>query len=282
MIPTPSINVTGRIGPRPRILIVDDEEINREIVTAPLTPEGYEVLQAEDGQQALRIVEQNGIDLVLLDVIMPGMDGFELCRRIKEDLKKLTLPVVFITALNDRNSRVNGIAAGGDDFLTKPVDPIELKARVRNLLRVKAYHDIKTRQKELLEEELERTREQLLRADRMAMLGTLAGGVGHELNNILSVLQMTTELVRQRNANGQPAREKNVERLSTVVEHIRTHAKQLLNYGRPGPQYAEKLDLRQAVQQTLDMLKIAGRTKIVNLKTEMPEKPVVVEVNKTR
>ncbi|HLX61595.1 MAG TPA: response regulator [Planctomycetota bacterium] len=266
----------------PTILVVDDDEINREIVSAPLLPEGYRVLQAENGEQALRIVNEQRVDLVLMDVVMPGMDGFEVCRRIKEDARKLTLPVVFITALHDRNSRVSGKAVGGDDFLTKPVDPIELTARVRNLLRMKAYYDLKERQAELLEEELERTREQLLRADRMATLGTLAGGVGHELNNILSVLNMTLQMIRQRTTQNQPARDKDLDRLQTVADHVAVHAKQLLNFGRPGPQFAEKLDLRAVVQETLDMLRIAGRLKTVEIETILPDSPLPVEVNKTR
>jgi C4-dicarboxylate-specific signal transduction histidine kinase len=274
--------LTHIVSQTKKILIVDDEEINREIVTAPLRIEGYELLGAESGEEALKLVETQQLDLVILDVVMPGMDGFEVCRRIREEMKQLTLPVVFITALNDRDSRVRGKAVGCDDFLTKPVDPIELNARVRNLLRVKAYHDLRARQEEMLQEELARMRDQLIRADRLASLGTLAAGVGHELNNILSVLQMTVELMRQRSAQNLPFREKDFERLNTVALHMGTHAKHLLNLGRPGPQFEEKLDLRDVVKQTLDMLRVAGRTKTVQMETTMPEQPVMAEVNRTR
>ena len=259
---------TQPLARQARILVVDDEAINRKVLAAPLTREGHEVLLACDGTEALGLIERGGVDLVLLDVMMPGLDGFETCRRIREEMNNLTLPVVFVTSLEDRDSRVRGKSVGGDDFLTKPVDAIELSARVRNLLRVKAYHDLRLRQKELLEEELERTREQLLRADRLATLGTLASAVGHELSNILSVLQMTVGLIRQQAGQKLPAREKDLEKLDTVAKHVETHARQLLNFGRPGPQYAEKVDLREIVTQTLDMLNTAGKLKVITVETE--------------
>ncbi len=266
----------------PNILIVDDEEINRLILEALLGKEGYSVSHACDGAAAIRAIGAEKVDLVLLDVMMPSMNGYEVCQHIRENLGMLDLPVVFITALNDSDSRVHGKAVGCDDFLTKPIDPIELNARVKNLLRIKEYHDLRKRQKELLEEELERTRGQLLRADRMATLGTLAAGVGHELNNILSVLQMTLEIMRSRAAQSLPPRDADLERLGTVAQHVGTHARHLLNYGRPGPQFAERLDLREVVTQTLDMLRVAGKLKPVDLTTHLPETPVWVEVNRTR
>ncbi len=270
-----------RMSP-PSILVVDDEEINREILAALLASEGYTVLHACDGEAALQSIAQNKIDLVLLDVMMPGMNGYDVCDHIREVMKKLELPVIFITALNDSESRVHGKAVGCDDFLTKPIDPTELNVRVRNLLRMKEYHDLRAHQKELLEEELERTRNQLLRADRMATLGTLAAGVGHELNNILTVLQMTLELMRTRSKQNLPLRDSDMERLGTVAQHVGTHAKHLLNYGRPGPQFAERIDLREIVKQTLEMLTVAGKAKMVELETSLPAEPVWVEVNRTR
>jgi putative two-component system response regulator len=100
-----------------------------------LAMEGYEVLEADNGQAALDQVRLAVPDLVLLDVMMPGMDGYEVCRCLKQDEQTRLTPVVFVTALNDRRARVKAIEAGGDDFLSKPFDQLELSARVRSLVR---------------------------------------------------------------------------------------------------------------------------------------------------
>ena len=263
------------------VLVVDDEADHRKILTAALESEGYGVLQADNGKEALRLIEDSQVDLVVLDVMMPGLDGFETCRRIRDEMGNFTLPVIFTTSREDRESRVRGKSVGGDDFLTKPVDPIELSARVRNLLRVTAYH-LRAKQRELLKAELERTREQLLRADRLATLGTLASAVGHELSNILSVLQMSVGLIRQRASRDQPAREKDLEKLDAVARHVETHARHLLSFGRPGPEYAEKIDLRKTVLQTIELLRTAGKLKTVLVETALPPRPVTIEVNRAR
>lgn len=266
----------------PRILIVDDEELNRMPLVALLDAEGYEVLQASNGREALEVISKHEIDLVLLDVVMPVLDGFDTCRSIRHELEMLTLPVVFITSLDDRESRIRGKAAGADDFLIKPFDPEELRARVYNLLRVKAYHDLRARQQEYLERELDRMRAQLIRADRLATLGTLAAGVGHELNNICSVLVAVTEFIRENTEKEEPAQMEDVEDLETVAGHLKTHAKQLLNLGRPGPDHEKVLDLREIVKGTLAMLDLAGKTKYVQVETSLPDCDVPVTVNQTR
>jgi putative two-component system response regulator len=106
-----------------------------------LRTEGYEVVQAADGESALAALREHGVDTVLLDVCMPGLDGIEVCRRIREHHDTAYTPVVLVTALNEREFRRDGRAAGADDFLTKPFDVVELLARVRNTVRVKRYYD---------------------------------------------------------------------------------------------------------------------------------------------
>lgn len=127
--------------PLPKVLVVDDHPSSRITAAALLSVEGYDVLEADNGSTALELVIESNPDLILLDVMMPEMDGFEVCRRLKQnDLTRL-IPVVFITALNDRRSRIMGIEAGGDDFLTKPFDRLELSARVKSLIGQKRLNE---------------------------------------------------------------------------------------------------------------------------------------------
>jgi putative two-component system response regulator len=122
---------------QPQILVVDDHNSSRMVAAALLAAEGYAVLEASCGEMALECVYAKKPDLILLDVMMPGMDGYEVCRLLKgNDLTRLT-PVIFITALEDREARLKGIEAGGDDFLTKPFDQLELSARVKSLVHQK-------------------------------------------------------------------------------------------------------------------------------------------------
>lgn len=124
-----------------RVLVVDDIEANVKLLEARLTAEYFEVLTARSGQQALDLCAQEGADVVLLDVMMPGMDGFEVCRRLKANPLSAHIPVIMVTALDQPSDRVNGLEAGADDFLTKPVDDIALITRVKNLARLKTLTD---------------------------------------------------------------------------------------------------------------------------------------------
>ncbi len=131
----------NRLSGRAKILVVDDHPSSRMTAVSLLSMEGYEVLEADNGQAALNQVQVADPDLILLDVMMPGMDGYEVCQRLKQDEQTRLTPIVFVTALNDRGARVKGIEVGGDDFLTKPFDQLELSARVRSLVRQKQLNE---------------------------------------------------------------------------------------------------------------------------------------------
>jgi len=166
----------------PTILIVDDVPINLKVLRAHLEPSGYQVLDAGSGQEALVQAEKQP-DLILLDIMMPGMDGIETCKNLKENPSTADIPVIFLSALTDPESRTGALAIGGVDFIIKPFDEEELIARVKIHLTLR-YQKI---QLEKYAAELEqmvddRTR-QLVHADRLATLGTFSAGMAHEINN---------------------------------------------------------------------------------------------------
>src|SRR6266566_3581767 len=124
-----------------RVLVVDDVPANAKLLEARLTAEYFDVVTATSGAEALAICERAQCDIVLLDVMMPEMDGFEVCRRLKAGPRTHHIPVVMVTALDQPSDRVRGLEAGADDFLTKPVSDIALIARVRSLSRLKLAAD---------------------------------------------------------------------------------------------------------------------------------------------
>ncbi|MGQ2919511.1 MULTISPECIES: PleD family two-component system response regulator [Rhizobium] len=124
-----------------RVLVVDDIPANVKLLEARLLAEYFDVVTAEDGFKALAICDDEQVDIILLDIMMPGMDGFEVCERLKANPKTAHIPVVMVTALDQPSDRVRGLKAGADDFLTKPVNDLQLIARVKSLVRLKAVSD---------------------------------------------------------------------------------------------------------------------------------------------
>ena len=142
-----------------RVLVVDDILANVKLLEARLSAEYFDVLTAFSGQEALAILQAERVDVVLLDVMMPGMDGFEVCRRLKASPRTMHVPVIMVTALDQTSDKVQGLEAGADDFITKPVDDIALVTRVKNLARLKTLND-----------------EMMLRMATGAQIGALPGG----------------------------------------------------------------------------------------------------------
>lgn len=145
----------------PLILVVDDEERNLRLIEAMLLPMGYEIAIAQNGEEALQKVDECFPDVILLDIMMPLMDGYEVARRIKKNPHTRIIPVVMVTNLGDVKDRVKAIEAGADDFLSKPVEKVELKARVSSLVKVKAYNDHMRTYQEKLESEVNKRTDQL-------------------------------------------------------------------------------------------------------------------------
>lgn len=173
----------------PKILIVDDHAANRETLLELLGTTDYVLLEAARGAEALTLAAESPPDLILLDVMMPEMDGFDVCRRLRADNSLRDVPVIIITSLDDQESRLRGIESGADDFITKPFHRSELRARVRTITRLNRY-------RRLLEAE-----KLVLRAQRLESIGMLASGVAHDLNNTLAPIMMAVELLKMENPN---------------------------------------------------------------------------------
>jgi len=139
---------------KPVILVVDDISQNNDLLEAYLVPQGYEIIKAVSGEEALEKLASNQIDLILLDVMMPGMDGFEVTRRIRQDKNTKLMPIILVTALKETEDRIKGIQAGCDDYISKPFNKMELLARVQSLLKVKAYNDLMSNYRNELESEV--------------------------------------------------------------------------------------------------------------------------------
>lgn len=156
-----------------RILVVDDIPANVKLLEARLLAEYFDVLTAANGLDALAICERTQVDLILLDVMMPGIDGFEVCERLKENPRTAHIPVVMVTALDQPSDRVRGLKAGADDFLTKPVNDLQLMSRVKSLVRLKTLTD--------------ELRVRAAAAEALGMDSSLGGALGDEPGSILLV-----------------------------------------------------------------------------------------------
>jgi putative two-component system response regulator len=149
---------------KPLILVVDDQPQNMELLEAHLVPQGYAIVTAASGEEALDKLSVNPIDLMLLDVMMPGMNGFEVTRKVRQDNAHRLLPIILVTSLRETEDRVKGIEAGCDDFISKPFEKVEILARVRSLLKVKAYNDLMRHYRKELETEVTARTEELKHA----------------------------------------------------------------------------------------------------------------------
>jgi len=168
--------------PQPRILIVEDKQDNIDLISYFLKPQNYVLDVAMDGEKAIEKITKNPPDLILLDIMLPKMSGFEVCEKIKKDPKTRFIPVIMITALKELKDKIHSLEVGADDFITKPFENVELLTRVKSLLRIKNYHD-----------QLEQKNKELLRMDQFKE--ELSHLIVHDMKNPIFVIQGNLQMM---------------------------------------------------------------------------------------
>jgi len=201
--------------PSGTVLVVDDEPVNVQLLQRKLQWDGMEVLTAGDGQACLDIAKEKLPDLILLDVMMPGMGGFEVCQKLREDESTKSIPVIFVTAQNSKEGKLEGLQAGAVDYITKPIDLEETTARVRAQLKYLAINH----------ENVELTR-RLGESRRAAAIGALTQGIAHNLNNMLGVVIGYLELAKANHTDPEKVL-KNIARVENAGNRIVGIIKQL-------------------------------------------------------
>ena len=253
-----------------RILCVDDEPLNLSLLEAMLSPRGYDVVSAVNGPEALEKIQAERIDICLLDVMMPGMDGFEVCRRIKSDDLHRNIPVVMITSHADTENRIRGIEAGAEDFISKPFDSAEVLARIKMLLHVKAlddrlnsaYHDIAELNRSLevrivqAVDDLRRKDQMLIMQDRLAVMGEMINNIAHQWRQPLNTLGLIIQQLPIFYKSGEISEEMlkdHVGKSMELITHMSRTIDDFRNFFKPDKEKVA-FSVNQVIARTLALI----------------------------
>ena len=223
-----SAEVTGLI------LIVDDIPTNLDVISEALSDVGFDVAIATSGERALQQIERKMPDLILLDIMMPGIDGFETCRRLKANPRTSTIPIIFMTALADTDSKVQALDLGAVDYVTKPFQEQEVLARVKTHLQL--YHLTKNLEQQVAQKtaEFQASQLQLIQSEKMSALGNLVAGIAHEMNNPLGFIAASI-------TQAQPT-------IADLIEHLKLYQESLDNPSAEIKYHAEEIDLDYSLE----------------------------------
>lgn len=251
-------------GGRARVVLADDNDEMRAFMSEVLA-DGYDVEAVADGEQAVAAVRRAPPEVVVCDVMMPRVDGIEVVRQLKADPASRAIPVILVTARAGREAIVEGLEAGADDYLVKPFDAAELRARVRAAARLHgAYRELSRRH-----EELQRAQEQLVEAGKLAAVGTLAAGICHELNNPIATIMLTADKLVRDAPEG--ARPRGLEVVRRQALRCRDIIQTLLDYSREAGSRPERVPAARLVGDVLALASAHARGRGVEL--ELPDPP---------
>jgi len=238
-----------------KVLVVDDSRPVVLMIKSMLEEEAYNVITAFSGEEGMEKAIEEMPDVILLDVMMPGIDGFETCRRLKDNSKTMDIPVLMVTAVNDTASKVSGLKSGCCDYVTKPFNVLELLARVNSQMRIKMLHDeLKSKNDELVKtyNHLKETQSQMVQMAKLSALGEMIAGVAHELNNPLTGIIGYTELLLSSEAAEKFRRQ--IQKIYKQADRCRKIIQNLMIFSRE--QSSEKVicSLNKILQEVLEII----------------------------
>ena len=269
---------------KPLILIVDDTPANLKLLADMLKQKGYEVRVAPSGQLALDFIKRIQPDLILLDIAMPQMDGYEVCRRLKANADWQAIPVIFISASEEEQAIVRSFKVGGVDYISKPFRSAEVEARVETHLNLHRYQkNLESLVQEKVKE-ISATIERTKKAEKFGMLGVISSGIAHEINQPLNVLKMRADsLLYWANKGNMPPIEEILEDLKIIskcagqVGDIIQHMRMLSREQRPD--FIEDCRLFAAVQNALNLMRSRLIEYGVQVVIEQGVPEVVIKMN---
>ena len=237
-----------------KILIVDDAVDTVELLRKRFHSEGYDTAEAYDGEEALKKVEEYNPDLIVLDVMMPKLDGYEVCRRLKTDENRKYIPVLMLTAKGEVENKVKGLEIGADDYLPKPFDYKELSARVKSLLTIKA------------------AREKLVEEEKTVALDKMMDEVAHEIRNPLVSIGGFTKRVYDRLPENDPNK-KYLEMIMDEVSKLENMVKQLIELKTMAVCFLENIDTNEVITEALSAYEDEFAEKGIVVQTQLIDNP---------
>ncbi len=246
-----------------KILVVEDDFVSRRVIQSAVVKLGHDCEAAEDGEGGWKAFQSSPFQVIISDWMMPGMDGLELCRRVREFKAEEYCYFIILSSLDKRQHVLEGLRAGADDYLTKPLEFDELQARLISAERVTSLH------RHLLNAQL-----QAAQANKLAAVGQLAAGVAHELNTPLGAIRLHLEGALRKLDNVERV-EKKLNSSLRAVDGMRRIVSQLLNYSVNAPATDQRADLARVVTDTLGLLRPQLKNTEVELVTDLEEEVVV-------
>jgi len=273
---------------REQILLVDDNPQNLKILYETLDGQGYRLLLANNGEKALAIAENSKPDLILLDIMMPGMDGYEVCETLKLTNGLRDIPVVFLSALDDVESKVKGFEKGGVDYIAKPFQPREVMTRVATQIKLRRLEQaLKEKNRELsadnieMRQKLEAQREQLAHVSRLSTMGEMAAGFAHEVNQPLTAITNYSRVAHRLLGDVSQPDIADKKMLATTLDKLEAQShraseviQRIRGFVKKPKAGKEVLDIRSLLEDTVKFAEVDARnnrgTVVLSLSEELP------------